>query len=150
MTPELEQTLYDKYPAIFELRNGSKPIEPISFGIECGDGWYNIILALCESIDGELQHNERSIRYAEKHGKTPPERIGPIHIEQVKEKFGELRFYVYQTTPDIEGMVRMAERMSIKTCEVCGCPGKLRSGGWVRTLCDKHHGEINAESKTSS
>jgi hypothetical protein len=30
----------------------------------------------------------------------------------------------------------MAESMSSVTCEDCGIPGKVRGGGWIRTLCD--------------
>lgn len=26
----------------------------------------------------------------------------------------------------------------VQNCEICGSPGKLRSRGWVRTLCDEH------------
>jgi proline racemase len=39
----------------------------------------------------------------------------------------------------------MAEAMSAVTCEVCGNPGKLVGGGWVRTLCETHAEEQNYE-----
>jgi hypothetical protein len=35
-------------------------------------------------------------------------------------------------------MIAMAESMSYRICEECGDRGKMRGGGWVRTLCDKH------------
>ena len=46
--------------------------------------------------------------------------------DQVKEKFGTLRFYYTGGDDRIDGMVRMAESMSAVTCETCGAPGKLR------------------------
>jgi hypothetical protein len=61
--------------------------------------------------------------------------ISQVIVEQVKEKFGTLRFY-YQGGDDyIDGLVAMAESMSGVTCEECGNPGESHSGGWIRTLC---------------
>lgn len=57
---------------------------------------------------------------------------------QVKEKYGTLRFYVYGADEYIDGMIHMAEGISARTCETCGNPGKIRDGGWIRTLCDEH------------
>lgn len=57
---------------------------------------------------------------------------------QVKEKYGTLRFYIYGGDSYINGLIDMAESMSAITCEVCGAPGEIRDGGWVRTLCDVH------------
>jgi len=57
---------------------------------------------------------------------------------QIKEKFGGLRFYIGHGTHTIFDRIEKAESESMKTCEVCGLPGKPRSDGWVRTLCDIH------------
>jgi hypothetical protein len=38
-------------------------------------------------------------------------------------------------------MVRMAESWAAHTCEECGKPGKMRTGGWIRTLCEEHEAE---------
>lgn len=61
-----------------------------------------------------------------------------IEIQQIKEKFGGLRFYYQGGDDQISGMVRMAELWAGHTCETCGERGKRRDGGWIRTLCDKH------------
>ena len=53
-------------------------------------------------------------------------------LEQVKEKYGGLRFYA---TPDVVGIAEVEER-SLSVCEDCGAPGILREGGWIRTMCD--------------
>jgi hypothetical protein len=61
-----------------------------------------------------------------------------IHVEQIKEKFGGLRFYYQGSDGVVSGMVTMAEEWASHTCETCGNHGKRRSGGWIRTLCDFH------------
>lgn len=67
-----------------------------------------------------------------------------IRVEQIKEKFGGLRFY-YQGGDDyISGMVTIAESWAGRTCETCGEKGERRSGGWMRTLCDVHEAEHQA------
>jgi hypothetical protein len=37
--------------------------------------------------------------------------------------------------------------LSYTICEECGAPGKLRGGGWMRTLCDKHEEERQSRYK---
>jgi hypothetical protein len=44
-------------------------------------------------------------------------------------------------------MVRMAEAWAGQSCETCGDKGTRRSGGWVRTLCDKHEAEHQEKNK---
>lgn len=61
-----------------------------------------------------------------------------IYIIQIKEKFGGLRFYYDGGDREIDGMVRMAESMSYRLCEVCGLPGRPNREGWIRTLCETH------------
>jgi hypothetical protein len=67
-----------------------------------------------------------------------PESIPQVTLDQVKEKFGTLRFYYTGGDDVIDGMVRMAESMSGVTCEECGNPGERRGGGWIYTACDAH------------
>jgi hypothetical protein len=68
-------------------------------------------------------------------------RVDYIHIEQIKEKFGGLRFYYSGGDDTIGGMVTMAEVWASQSCETCGNRGKSRNGGWIRTLCDQHEEE---------
>lgn len=67
--------------------------------------------------------------------------VNRVVVDQVKEKFGGLRFYYHGGDNTVSGMVRMAESWAANTCETCGNPGTMRGGGWVRTLCDKHEEE---------
>ena len=65
-------------------------------------------------------------------------------VEQVKSKFGTLRFYARRGTAKHHAYVEFAECISGRVCEVCGAPGKRREVGWVSTLCDVHDAESRA------
>lgn len=67
-------------------------------------------------------------------------------IQQIKEKFGTLRFY-YNTLnsqypeiveKSINALVRQAESKSTNVCEICGKYGETRTNGIVFTSCDEH------------
>jgi hypothetical protein len=64
-----------------------------------------------------------------------PPSIPQVTLDQVKEKFGTLRFYYTGGDDIIDGMVRMAESMTEVTCEECGNTGERRGGGWIHTYC---------------
>ena len=58
-------------------------------------------------------------------------------VEQVKEKFGTLRFYS-PGNEKINRCITLAERMSAVTCELCGNEGQLGAQGyWYSTRCAK-------------
>lgn len=66
-----------------------------------------------------------------------------LRVEQVKQKYGELRVYVAAGDPSVAAAVRdlitEAESASERTCEQCGRPGRLRTDRpWATTLCDEH------------
>lgn len=58
---------------------------------------------------------------------------------QVKEKFGGLRFYINSASDEVFDIISKYEKLSYETCDVCGEKGELRKGGWLLTLCEKHH-----------
>jgi hypothetical protein len=70
-----------------------------------------------------------------------------IVIDQIKEKFGGLRFYYHGGDAHVHGMTRMAEIWAGSICEKCGDRGTRRSGGWMRTLCDTHEAEYQEQYK---
>jgi hypothetical protein len=115
MNPYLTQILLDKYPKLFS--NGQ------FWGFECGDGWYDILDNLCGAIKEHTYDGD------------------DLYVDQVKEKFGRLRFYLSREDDVIHGMVTLAEYMSGQICETCGNRGETRGGSWMVTLCDKHHEE---------
>jgi len=106
-------------------------------GFAIGDGWFNIINQLSQNIQHHLKWKNKDT-----------EVVPPVIIEQIKEKFGSLRFY-YQGGDDyISGLVSMAESMAGVTCETCGDVGESRNGGWIRVLCD-HHEELYQSRKNN-
>jgi hypothetical protein len=160
MRRELDSQLCEKYPLIFKDRNADMRTTAMCWGLECGDGWYNIIDVLCGLLTSEYRHaqsryesikdlvdqprwegskdiitqekiDDAKVRMDEEAAKVPV-------AVQVKEKFGGLRFYVQAATDKHYQYISFAESMSYRTCEECGSPGKTYTDGWHMTLCDIH------------
>ena len=64
-------------------------------------------------------------------------------IMQIKEKFGELRWYDEFSTQDIQYIISKYEDISRHTCIVCGKPATKMSTGWYSPYCDEHIGNRN-------
>ena len=139
MNTELDKQLCEKYPKIFVNRRGLPTETLMCFGFEHGDGWYQILDSLCGQIQNRLDWINRK-----------EEIVKQVVAVQVKEKFGGLRFYYEGGDDYIRGAVSMAEIMASQTCEECGKPGQLRTGGWMRTLCDEHEAERQQQLKERS
>lgn len=60
-------------------------------------------------------------------------------VNQVKEKFGTLRYYC-GTNNEIHAAIILAARASAVTCEVCGQSGTMRTDGWYSVRCDNCYG----------
>jgi hypothetical protein len=122
---ELDEQLCNRYPLIFAQRFGELTETVMCWGFECDDGWYEILDSLCYSIQSYIDSN-------------PHHEVPQVIATQVKEKFGTLRFYVTGGNDYTDGMIRMAEVLSERTCEQCGEPGKIRGSNWFYVACDKH------------
>ena len=59
-------------------------------------------------------------------------------IIQIKEKYGELRWYDAWTTKEIMGVIAKYEDLSQKICIVCGEKATKRTTGWISPYCDEH------------
>lgn len=127
MRKELDNLLCERYPKLFVNRNGAMTETAMSWGFSCGDGWFDLVDTLCRNIQSHIDNNSRS-------GHEIPQ----VTVDQVKEKFGTLRFYCTGGDELIRGMIWFAESMSSRLCETCGNPGERQPGGWVRTLCKEH------------
>lgn len=141
MKEELDKILCEKYPKIFANRHADMRTTAMCWGFECGDGWFDILNQLCANIQGHIDWKNSSRERLLKnnpHNMKIPDEVPQVIAEQVKEKFGTLRFYTNGGDDVTRGMIYMAESMSSVICEQCGNKGKLREGGWLRTLCDEH------------
>lgn len=125
MSPELETKLYKKYPKIFSDIDKDMTESPMYWGLEINDGWYDLIDTLCSTMQNWIDNNSHR-------------NISQVVAEQVKEKYGTLRFYVRGGDNYTDGMITLAESMSEKICELCGDPGQIRNYSWVSTLCEIH------------
>jgi len=57
-------------------------------------------------------------------------------VAQVKEKFGGLRFYVYNSTREYSALIRLIEGICSYLCEDCGKLGETsRIRGWIKNTC---------------
>ena len=160
MKRELDEALCAKYPLIFKDRNADMRTTCMCWGLECGDGWYNIIDVLCGLLTSDYRQAESRYdfikdklgqpRWASSKELVTQEQIDeakakleeetlkvPVAV-QVKEKFGGLRFYVQAATDKHYQYISFAESMSYRTCESCGAAGKTYTDGWHTTLCDIH------------
>jgi hypothetical protein len=130
MKQELDEYLCKVYPKMMVNRNLHMTETAMCWGFECGDGWFQIL----NQLMGNIQHH---IDWKNRKGEVVPQ----VTLDQVKEKFGTLRFYYTGGDDYISGMVTMAESMSGVTCESCGKPGTQTSGGWIKTACVEHGGQ---------
>jgi len=124
-------SLVDRFPNLFRnVKSASSPVRlrRFTFGIECGDGWFPLIEELCSKIEEVIVS-------------LPDEERRGTYALQIKEKFGELRFYMSACNEKIDALIDEATSLSLKTCERCGELGKIRTDGWYRTLCDHHEKE---------
>jgi hypothetical protein len=145
MRQELDQLLCERYPKIFANRHADMKTTAMCWGFEHDDGWFNIIDRLCSNIQHHVDWSHKDhawdIKWNQEHPEEPrPVRgiISQVVADQVKEKFGALRFYYHGGDDIVDGMARMAESMSAVTCEQCGAPGRQRGRGWIMTRCDEH------------
>ncbi|HRE16198.1 MAG TPA: hypothetical protein PLW86_03900 [Rhodocyclaceae bacterium] len=123
MKQELDDLLCERYPLIFAKRHDSKRDTCMCWGFSCGDGWFTLIDTLCKRLQFDTDHND----------------LPQVVATQVKEKFGELRFYIESGTERQFGMIDLAASMSAHLCEECGSPGTLLNNrGYYMTRCAEH------------
>ncbi len=69
--------------------------------------------------------------------------LNEVKINQIKEKFGGLRFYIGSAPDRFRDKIVKAEIQSFRTCQDCGAHAIVRQIEYgdiyyVATLCDKH------------
>jgi hypothetical protein len=127
MLPELDAALVRDFPHLYRDRHGDTRETRMCDGFP-GDGWEPIIRHLSEKLE-------------------PIARETGLRAVQVKEKFGELRFYVrgadgarvlpVAISKTVYAAISVAMEESSRTCEHCGAFGSIRKvEGWWATLCD--------------
>jgi hypothetical protein len=143
MRQELDALLCEKYPKMMVNRNKNMQETCMCWGFACGDGWFDLLDQLMGNIQHHIDWKEKQLNWAIEWNKENPNEprelpdlVPQVTLDQVKEKFGTLRFYYTGGDDRIDGMVTLAESMSGVICEGCGNPGKRRGGGWIHTYCE--------------
>jgi len=127
------KSMEEKYPKMLDGKYG---------GFAIGKGWWIIVDKLMSQIQWHIDNSVKNNKWDLENDKTDVRPIIPqVTVAQIKEKFGGLRFYYDGGDEYIHGLVSMAESWAGTACEECGGIGERRSGGWIRTLCDKHEAE---------
>ena len=121
---KLEQELLEKYSHLFEPPEIRRDPEQscMAWGFEHDQGWMSIIKDMLEQISEIVERKQ----------------LDDFYFTQIKEKFGTLRVYTSLYDEEISEVISNYEELSGETCEICGAPGKLRGGGWIKCLCDQH------------
>ena len=131
MKDELQKEIMKNYPKIFRDKDEDMTRTCMCWGLECPDAWAPLIERLCDSLQFHSDHN------------GAPQ----VVADQVKEKFGTLRFYYHteypegaETDPRREGMlagiVMTYEDMTETICAECGSnKGVTSTKGWITYLC---------------
>ncbi|TSC83115.1 MAG: Uncharacterized protein G01um101419_230 [Parcubacteria group bacterium Gr01-1014_19] len=108
---------YEELRAKYEFLSGVD-------SFDCGLGWLPLISDLCAKL--KALH------------------LDQIRVTRVKEKFGELRFYVDSVPKNelevFEKVLLDAIKRSAETCERCGQPGRtttINKGMRIITLCEE-------------
>ena len=154
MKHELEKQLATEFPFMrprksYEEQKAEGRITDLygAWGCQCSSGWYELLRSLCAEITEVYRKHDQPI---------------DIIVDQVKEKWGTLRFYYHfdghpqalhafdfigggsirfgqsatELQREIAAIVRKWEEKSAEVCEYCGAPGSLRKERRVSTLCD--------------
>jgi DNA-directed RNA polymerase subunit RPC12/RpoP len=126
-----QRRLQSRFPMLY--RDLGMKDSSLFYGLGVGDGWFDLLWKLSEDL----------------------EKLDPALVaSQVKEKFGTLRFYLFQSDLEmrheagdmfsfapqakdkrVQERIRLAEKQSGSTCEKCGAPGKLHQDGYWHVAC---------------
>jgi hypothetical protein len=125
MRKDLDEALVHDFPNLYRDRCGDKNVTCMYWGFDVGDGWEPIIRNLSERLEIIILSLAEEIR--------------PQYAAfQVKEKFGVLRYYLINSTAEMDEAISDAVNLTAETCETCGQPGKLVTRmNWLRTTCKK-------------
>lgn len=69
MNDDLDRKLVEKYPKLFAQRNKSMRETAMCWGLETGNGWYNIIDALCRNIQSHIDNRNRNRQFSLEHNR---------------------------------------------------------------------------------
>lgn len=147
MKSELQEKLFNDYSIMFDNRHKSPMESCLAFGLEIGDGWYDLVRSVCWMIKQHENNKQWQKEWREKKNQETKDSTGTdiqddepeyfaVKFDQVKEKYGGLRLYFSGGDEYIEGLVSLAEAYSYHVCEICGNKGEANKQGWIAVRCE--------------
>lgn len=104
LDPVLTEKLYAAFPHLYRGRHKSKHESSMCWGVECGDGWYQLLYDLSQELSDYLAENPAL----------------DFEATQAKSKFGILHFHLSHRDEATERMIELARQRASVTCEVTG------------------------------
>ena len=157
-----KKEIIESFPNLFVNCHLSPKQSCMAFGIECGDGWNDIIYSLCSFLHKPSWST--TVPLDTKDGiKMFNYKYPNIVFDQIKEKFGVLIIYYSVKIPElddptitdtqenadklnriyseitsyVDGAIEFASYLSSITCEISGKPSSLRNvNGWYTTALE--------------
>lgn len=83
---------------------------------EVPKGWRKLFLEMCKEIEPYMMSNR---------------------FLQIKEKFGKLRIYFMEETPELNAIKKKYELFSATTCISCGDRATMITVDWISPYCKK-------------
>ena len=129
MSPVNTQKMFARFDTLYRRRERPETI----WALECGDGWFDLIWNLSKAIEMAAIHE----------GILPYDDYFAEAIE-VKQKNGELHFYLAKDDSLYAELFNEANLASKKICEVCSAPASLVMNAHhrLKTLCAEHTEEF--------
>lgn len=124
MKLETIEDLFEKHPRIFKLMED--PYYSISSDLP--PAWLKTVDSLCGCIQEYIDNINQNNKHLDP--------VDQVVCEQVKEKFGGLRFYYHGGDKKCDGMVEMTEYLTWNICQNCGSDEDVQTTeGWIFRLC---------------
>lgn len=116
------EEVYEQLKSRFSILDGIDDRCGMSFEL----GWKGLVSHLCERIQDIVDS-------------MPDDDRKKFRVDQIKQKFGTLRFYMSLYDDEIEAAIKEAETLSKSVCETCGDEGKIVTiGGFITPRCPRH------------
>lgn len=127
LSPEQNKQLCETYPFLLPHNRWTDDVsEDFDYSYteldDMPDGWRQAFgLQMCDELKNVLEKIDK---------------INEFRIVQIKEKFGELRFYTNWIDDDIDKIIDKYTELSRRTCICCGKPATQITTGWISPFCD--------------
>ena len=143
-----EKELLEKYPKIFRQKDLPMSQTCMCWGLACSEHWFPLLNILCEYIQNNIDEYK----------------LPQLEADQIKEKFGSLRYYyswkkrnpkcklseeeIKSKIDKIKYFIDFCELLSNYICESCGSMKDVfQTKGWIRTVCKECHEKEKIQEK---